>query len=136
MSQDPHEEIAQEIRRRVDRLVNQAEAKMQYILDLQGNPIRDLRDVETLTRVVNAHGVLFGELIRTVGAVGVIAAESLSTQGKLIQAMNRLTDHVGRLADNAGNLDHALDRVANDLTRLMEEVDERTLVIPDTPRDV
>ncbi len=142
-NKDPHEELAQELRRRIDRLVDQTDVRFQHIVDLQGDPITNLRDVETLTRVVNEHGKLLGDVILNLGAVGLVVAELLSTQGKLIDEVDRLVGIAERLTDRTSGLkgdvskvDRALDSVAQDLIQVMNEVDERTLIVPETPDGV
>lgn len=140
---DAHAEVAVEIQRRVDRLINLAEAKFQYIIDIQGNPIRDLGDTKTLAKVVNEHGVVLGELIRTVGALGVVAAQSAKAQGNLLEIVRDLHQMIRELrgdlastGDFVSKVDSAVDQVASDLVRLVAEVDQRTLVIPESPGDM
>lgn len=126
VSDDPFETVSAQLRERVDRLVNLAEAKFQYICDMQGNPIRDLDDARTLTLVVNAHGALLGELVTTVGILGLLAAESLKTQAQLVGAVRALRFDTSEI-DN---------RLSDALADLIEEVDQRTLIIPETPGDM
>jgi len=139
----PADEIANELRNRIDRLINLAEAKFEYVLDLQGDPIRDLRDTATLTKVVNVHATLLAELVRTVGVVGVVAAASFKTGAKLGDNIDKLVDVIDRLIDRYAEvdeavtqLDHAVDLVARDLVDVIKDVDDRTLVLPDTPEGV
>lgn len=126
MTNSPLDDIAGKLRQRVDRLINTAEAKFQYIRDIQGDPIRDLRDTETLTRVVNADAKVIDELVRTVMTMGAITAETLHLQAQLVET-------VRELAGDVFEVDHALDGVADRLVQLTQEVNERTLIIPDTP---
>lgn len=126
MTNSPLDDIAGKLRQRVDRLINTAEAKFQYIRDIQGDPIRDLRDTETLTRVVNADAKVIDELVRTVMMMGAVTAESLHLQAQLVET-------VRELAGDVFEVDHALDGVADRLVQLTQEVNERTLIIPDTP---
>lgn len=63
-------EVAKELRKQVDQMVNMIEAKFQYIRDIQGNPIRDLEDTKTLALVVNAHGPVLYQMATTIGIIG------------------------------------------------------------------
>jgi ABC-type transporter Mla subunit MlaD len=111
VEESPLIRAAAELHTRVDRLINKAEAKFQYICDIQGDT---LQNPDTLTLVVNAHGAVFGELIRTVGALGAIVEESLKTQEAIMET-------VRALSSNARGLDDALDR----LTRVVDDASKR-----------
>lgn len=130
---NPFEEIAVDLRRRVDRLINTTEAKFQYIRDIQGDPIADLDDTRTLTLVVNAHGPVLHELVRTVGALGVVTAKLFTTQDKLLDRLMELEGRVALLEGNVSTVRSDLDGVFDELADLVNEVDKRTLFVPDTP---
>ncbi|SKF67690.1 Uncharacterised protein [Mycobacteroides abscessus subsp. bolletii] len=136
MTDDPFNDLAEALRARVDRLVNLAEAKFQYILDTQGNPIRDLEDTKSLTLVVNAHGKLFSELIVAVGMLGRVAEQSLRTQSVLLDMVRGLQSEVKATGTTLATLDASLQGLDSALVALADEIEERTLVVPETPGDL
>lgn len=136
VTDDPFNDLAEALRARVDRLVNLAEAKFQYILDTQGNPIRDLEDTKSLTLVVNAHGKLFSELIVAVGMLGRVAEQSLRTQSVLLDMVRGLQSEVKATGTTLATLDASLQGLDSALVALADEIEERTLVVPETPGDL
>lgn len=71
------------IRRQVDKMINKLEAKYQYIRDIQGNPIRDMEDTETLTKVVNAHGAVMYEMAMTIAVLGRAVEQLVDTRSEV-----------------------------------------------------
>lgn len=130
---NPSREIAADLRSRVDRLLNTAEGKFQYIRYLQGDPITNLEDTRTLTLVVNAHAPVLDQLVRAVSVLGVITAELLTTQDKLLDNVMELADRVASLQGSVSTVRDDLEGVRDELAELVDEVDQRTLIIPDTP---